>query len=783
MGNATTSPAAEKVLDRLEGVKPLGSGWVARCPAHEDDDPSLKVDVDDVGKVLLHCHTGCTTTDVVAAMGLEMSDLFPPRSQNGSASSRRKIRETKFAGYDAETGDLIGYHVRHDFDDGSKSMWWQQPNGKNGLDKYPLKKLALYGADKIGKARAVVVTEGEKARDALWAHKIASVGTVTGAEGLPSDNALRPLLGRLVVLWPDRDDPGDKHMTGIANRLRSLGQESERIRRVVWPDSPPKGDAADFGGSVDELRALIEDAPAWSFVSSNGAHDPDEEAEADAEERQLPRFNAGRDDFAALSPLVWDALVAANSPPVMFDFHGNAIRLDRDTERVAPKPLDADRLGYELARAARWYKSVKVDGVRVELDSSPKLALVRDLLASRSFPLPPLDRIVSCPIFGTDGSLQTEPGYHAPSRTFYEGGLVLRPIPERPTEAELAEAREWIAAELLVDFPFVDNSDEAHAFGELILPFVRAMISGPCPIHVHEAPMQGTGKDLLAEVMCRVATGADPATLTYSERSEEFGKRLVSTLRPMPEWIVVPNVSGTVDNDDLADLISRGEHQGRLLGASEILRLPARNVWTLTSNNAQLTPDMVRRAVRIRIDARMERPEQRTKFRHIELKEWTNEHRSELVWSCLVIVRAWVVAGMAPGKETLGGFGQWARVVGGIVKHVGCEGFLGDRQEFTEQADSGGSAERAFVSVWWERLGPTPTGIAGLYPIAVDDEVGLDIDAPNTRGMQTKLGMRLVKMRGRRYRVSTGDIVTVGDVSSTHHGKLWKVTKEVPNEA
>lgn len=766
------SPEVRRFLDKLDNVRAVGGGWIGRCPAHDDGRPSLKVDLAENGRVLLHCYAGCAAEAIVAAIGLTMADLFPPDAP--PARPKKAINKTTYDLRD-ETGRLVARHVRTDYDDGSKVCRWQRPNGQWGLGDLALTDLPLYGVDEIGTAGGIVVVEGEKARDALRRRGIVAVGTVTGAAVVPGDAALRPLLDHLVPLWPDRDDPGERHMETIAADLVKLGQPPDSIRRVRWSDAPPGGDAADWTGDRDGLLALIEGAEPWPFAG-NGAHDPDGAPEPEAPE--LPRFDATRDDFAALSPLVWDAFARANDPPVMFAFRGTAVRLDRDGYRVVPNALDVDRLLHELARAADWFKTVSTKHGAMEVDSSPRPALAKDMLAGRSYPLPPLDRIVSSPVFGADGSLQTEPGYHAASRTYYAGDLVLRPVPDQPTDAEVGEARDWLLNELLVDFPFSADSDLAHALGELVLPYVRAMIPGPCPLHVHEAPAPGTGKDLLAEVMCRVATGADPATLVLSERAEEFGKRLLSVLRSLPEWAVVPNVSGKVENDDLTDAISRGEYQNRLLGVSKILRLPAPGVWTMTANNAQLSPDLVRRAVRVRLDAQMEHPEARTDFRHPELKEWATDHRAELVWSCLTLVRSWVAAGRPPGRPTLGGFGQWARVVGGIVAHLGYGDFLADREEFAAQADTGDAAERAFVALWWERLGPTPSGLAALYPLAVDEDVNLDIEAPTLQGSRVKLGQQLRRMRDRRYRVADDAIVTVGDAGTVHRGVLWKLTEE-----
>jgi putative DNA primase/helicase len=66
------------LLGRLEGVRPAGpSSWVARCPAHDDRDPSLSVSVKE-GRVLIHCFAGCAPEAVLQAVGLTWRDLRAP---------------------------------------------------------------------------------------------------------------------------------------------------------------------------------------------------------------------------------------------------------------------------------------------------------------------------------------------------------------------------------------------------------------------------------------------------------------------------------------------------------------------------------------------------------------------------------------------------------------------------------------------------------------------------------------------------------------------------------
>ncbi len=69
---------ADDFITRLRKPKSKGpKKWLACCPAHDDNDPSLAVTEAPDGKILLRCFAGCSALDVVHAVGLEMTDLFP----------------------------------------------------------------------------------------------------------------------------------------------------------------------------------------------------------------------------------------------------------------------------------------------------------------------------------------------------------------------------------------------------------------------------------------------------------------------------------------------------------------------------------------------------------------------------------------------------------------------------------------------------------------------------------------------------------------------------------
>jgi len=87
----------ENTLSRLEKPRQRQPGqWSARCPAHPDKSPSLSIRETPDGAVLLHCFGGCETAEIVASLGLELSDLFPPRDKR--TGTPKKIANLLTAG-------------------------------------------------------------------------------------------------------------------------------------------------------------------------------------------------------------------------------------------------------------------------------------------------------------------------------------------------------------------------------------------------------------------------------------------------------------------------------------------------------------------------------------------------------------------------------------------------------------------------------------------------------------------------------------------------------------
>jgi hypothetical protein len=79
----------DNLLSRLDKAKRIRKGThQACCPAHADKSPSLIITENDEGLILLHCFAGCSAPEIVAAIGMDMSDLFPPRQHHGKPQRR-----------------------------------------------------------------------------------------------------------------------------------------------------------------------------------------------------------------------------------------------------------------------------------------------------------------------------------------------------------------------------------------------------------------------------------------------------------------------------------------------------------------------------------------------------------------------------------------------------------------------------------------------------------------------------------------------------------------------
>lgn len=225
----------------------MPSGTSARCPAHDDSVSSLMVNEGRDGGVVLKCHAGCRTSDILRALGLSYKDVM-------GAPVRVALYE-----YRDEHGELR-YSVER----------WANPKTFRcvpGLPP-PAQRL-LYQAAALAWARAhgevVYLVEGEKDVHTLMGLGLIATCNVGGA-GAWLAHYGEQLRGVPVVLIADNDAPGRAHVRTVAAALRGVASTVDMRVPMTGKDVT---DLIEAGYSLDGLDELPEQEVTLSQLASD----------------------------------------------------------------------------------------------------------------------------------------------------------------------------------------------------------------------------------------------------------------------------------------------------------------------------------------------------------------------------------------------------------------------------------------------------------------------------------------------------------------------------------
>lgn len=242
--NGASGTPFGRVVSRLTGVQSSGGELIARCPAHDDHTPSLTIREASDGAVLLHCFAGCSVENIVATLGLTLSDLFPAKEKT------RRIVATY--DYVDEHGVLLFQVVRYE----PKAFQQRRPDGMGGW-VWNLKGVrhVLYHLPELAHAETIFLAEGEKDSDRLRALGLVAATSPGGVRKWREEYS-ESLRGKHVVILPDNDEPGEEHARTVA---ASVFPVAASVRIVRLPDLPPKGDVSDWLDvyTKDDLLSLV----------------------------------------------------------------------------------------------------------------------------------------------------------------------------------------------------------------------------------------------------------------------------------------------------------------------------------------------------------------------------------------------------------------------------------------------------------------------------------------------------------------------------------------------
>jgi len=253
-------------------------GHTATCPnpAHEDRKASGWVKTGDDGVVRFSCQSCGFHGDIFDVLAIAQGKpvgaiLAEARAMDAQAAKStptqkpprllanldavRRAMPGRIAGewtYGKRTGEIAMVVFRCETGDG-KTYRPAYPTTGGWILGAPPKPWPLYHLPNVTQADTILIAEGEKSVDALAAFGIVATTTPFGA-GKAAHCDLSPLAGKNCILWPDHDDPGEKHMHDVGERLSQLRPPA----RVSWidPAALDLAEGEDVADLVTQWRTL-----------------------------------------------------------------------------------------------------------------------------------------------------------------------------------------------------------------------------------------------------------------------------------------------------------------------------------------------------------------------------------------------------------------------------------------------------------------------------------------------------------------------------------------------
>ncbi len=310
-----------------------------------------------------------------------------------------------------------------------------------------------------------------------------------------------------------------------------------------------------------------------------------------------------------------------------------------------------------------------------------------------------LKLLLNYPVFAGDFELVAE-GWNEDHGIYYDEPPELQGI-EADVPLETCRAR---IEDLVVDFPFKTDDDKHNLFGLLLTPLLRPALDGNTPLHMILSSLERTGKSKLAEqVVGGVILGHPTPAMQLSGSDEERDKRILSLLLEGQTLAHLDNLREYVDSAALASLLTSRTYAGRLLGKTQMLRIPNNLTLVASGNNVRATGEVVKRTVPIRLQPTTAEPETRTDFKHPDLPGYVKSVRRDILSALISMVARWK-AEDGELYHTMGGFEEWSRVVGGVLYYACLPGHLVNLRDWARAANPEGEDLKAFVEAWAEML-------------------------------------------------------------------------------
>jgi len=250
----------------------------------------------------------------------------------------------------------------------------------------------------------------------------------------------------------------------------------------------------------------------------------------------------------------------------------------------------------------------------------------------------PLSGIVEHPFINDEWELVTKDGY--------DSGTGLYSVLHKKLKIELIDpkvAYDYLANEVLAEFPFQTKTDVATAIGMFMTAVQRPYVIGDSgmPGFAIVSPKPSSGKTTLAQLLSYSVYNRPVAATGWSDSEEELGKHLLAILREGHSCVLFDNIKkdASIQSNELAKAMTSGTYSRRKLGSNETEEVPSSALWLFTGNNILFRGDFATRILPIRIVPKTERPESR-KFDRGNIGKWAMDNRKKILSAILSVVMA-----------------------------------------------------------------------------------------------------------------------------------------------
>jgi len=437
----------------------------------------------------------------------------------------------------------------------------------------------------------------------------------------------------------------------------------------------------------------------------------------------------------------------------MYFERGGPVRLilNPQTGELAARPLSRESVVYAVHEVAQPFIQRTRKGVLEDIDVTlPDRVAALYLDMAGAWGLPPLRGIAYAPILASGGDIRSEAGYDPTTGQWCAGipELIDR-VASKPTRKQ-AEAALLQLRKVVATFPFADAVRHRNAAGVETVDLTNSpamdessplagLLTAVCRPSLDLAPGlairapslngSGTGKGLLARIVCAIAFGRTPSAFTGSGDIQELEKRLGAALMEARPAVFIDNLNGVaLQSDLLASILTERSTSMRVLGRSEMVALNPTSFLVLTGNALSLSEDLVRRFLVVELDAQTEDPEGRP-FTGDLLAE-VHADRANLLAAVLTIWRwAQVRSRQLIQGAPFPGYRQWSAWVRDALVSLGCRDPVA-RIGALKATDLRREDAAHLFETWYEHHGSQAVRAGDLAPA-----VRLLID-PHGRGRQ-----------------------------------------------